>query len=103
MTSQTKKFIEFSDILSVRFRCKRQDCGAELSLPLQSKFSGYRGADKCPNCGADWLVVTTGIGGSGSSIAPMLERIANSIHDISKWPGHFELTLELKPDPEEGE
>jgi len=102
MTSQTKKFIEFSDIVAVRFRCKSDDCGAELSLPLQAKFSRDHKADKCPNCGSAWLLVPTN-GSSGSSIAPSLERVAQCIHDLSKWPGNFEITLEVKLDPNEGE
>jgi len=101
MTSQTKKFIEFSDILAFRFRCQGQGCGAELTLPLQANFSRDRGADKCPNCGADWLLVSSG--SSGSSVAQLLERIAQSMEQISQWPGRFELTLEVRPDPEEGE
>jgi len=103
MTSQTKKFIELSDILAFHFRCKRENCGTELSVPLQTTFGRHQVADSCPNCGSDWLVVNTGISGSGSSIAPALDKIAAYINEISRWPGNFELTLELKPDPEESE
>jgi hypothetical protein len=93
--------MELSDILAFRFRCKRENCGTELSVPLQTNFGRHQVADSCPNCGSSWLVIDTGIAGSGSSIAPLLEKIAKSLEDISKWPGHFEMTLEVKPEPEE--
>ena len=100
MTSQTKKFIELSDILAFRFRCKKENCGTELSVPLQTNFGRHEVADSCPNCGSAWLVVNTGIAGSGSSIAPALDKIVTHINELSKWLGNFELTLEVKSEPE---
>jgi hypothetical protein len=99
MTSQTKRFIELADLVAFRFRCKGEGCGAELCLPLQANFSRDRSADTCPNCGANWLAITNGV--TTSSTAQTLERFVKSIQDISRWPGQFDLTLEVKPDPEE--
>ncbi|MGD0158494.1 MAG: hypothetical protein ABSB50_20580 [Terracidiphilus sp.] len=51
MTSQTKHYIELSDILSVRCDCK--ECGASLSLPLASNLADA--LFKCPKCGKSWV------------------------------------------------
>ncbi len=51
MTSQTKHYIEMSDILSVRCDCK--ECGASLSLPLASNLA--YSLFKCPKCGKPWV------------------------------------------------
>jgi hypothetical protein len=99
MMSEAKKFIAFGDILAFRFRCKREGCGAELLLPLEAKFHRDKVADSCPNCGANWLAVEH-ISAS-SSIAPALERIVGNIQEVSRWPGQFELTLEVKPEEKE--
>ena len=59
MTVQTKHFIELSDIVAIRFACKR--CGASLSLALSdSKLATGKGAvnnfiDRCPSCSHDWF------------------------------------------------
>ena len=100
MTSETKKYIELTDVLAFRFRCTGEKCGAELTLPLRSNFSKDHSVDKCPNCGADWLLISNGSGG-GSSNSPLLERIAESIKQLLEWPGRFKLTVEIKPDPKD--
>jgi predicted RNA-binding Zn-ribbon protein involved in translation (DUF1610 family) len=51
MTSQTKHYIELSDILSVRCDCK--ECGASLSLPLAANIA--YSLFKCPKCGVGWV------------------------------------------------
>ena len=101
MTSQTKKFIELTDIAAFRFRCKNEGCGAELCLPLTANYSRDRCADACPNCGSGWLAIDNGAGMT-TSTAQSLERFVKNIQEVLRWPGRFELTLELKPDPEEG-
>jgi hypothetical protein len=100
MTSQTKKFIELTDILAFRFRCKVDGCGAELRLPLTANYTRDRCADMCPNCGANWLAIENG--GITSSTAQSLERIVKHMQEILRWPGQFELTLEVEAEPEEG-
>jgi hypothetical protein len=97
MTGQTKKFINLEEIIGLRFCCKNEKCGAELCLPFQNDFTRSRPADKCPNCGAGWLVLTDRSG--GSTVAPLLEKIVQEIRSISQWPGQCEITLEIKPDP----
>jgi uncharacterized paraquat-inducible protein A len=54
MTSQTKHYIQLSDILAVRFECK--ECGAAVSLPISMKINFSR-ISVCPNCGNPWATI----------------------------------------------
>jgi transcription elongation factor Elf1 len=94
MTTQTKKFINFEDIISYRFNCKR--CGAELCLPLQVDLNKTEPVNTCPNCKKEWAKMNDGTG--GISIAGSLAKFAEAIQKISQWPGGCEITLEIKPD-----
>ena len=38
MTSQTKKFIELSDILTLQFECKNATCKATLTLSVSQEL-----------------------------------------------------------------
>ena len=50
MTSQTKHFIEFSDVLAFRFECP--ECHCSTIIPL----TGFNAVPRmCPNgCGREW-------------------------------------------------
>jgi hypothetical protein len=60
MTTDTKKFIEFSDIIGLRLHCKNAKCGTSLlvndsnmeSLADQHSMTLAR----CPLCGTGWTV-----------------------------------------------
>lgn len=49
MTSQTKLFIEISDVLAIRLECKK--CGASLIMSLAESVQLPRA---CINCNHDW-------------------------------------------------
>jgi Zn ribbon nucleic-acid-binding protein len=49
MTLQTKRFIELSDILSLRFECR--NCGATLTIDTRKNFSVP--PRECVNCKND--------------------------------------------------
>jgi transcription elongation factor Elf1 len=101
MTSETKKFIELGDVLSLRFECKH--CDSELmisSLRDIGKQEEHGKLDKCPVCGRDWACV------SGSScemtIAKFLESL-NALRGVLKsFPAGFYLTLEVKNERQVG-
>ena len=52
MTTQTKKFIELSDILSLRCECRQGTCRTSLVIPL-ADVSG-RVFAVCPSCKEPW-------------------------------------------------
>jgi hypothetical protein len=59
MTSQTKKFIEPSDILSLRIQCTNAKCGATLMLPISGDIDVKR-LYVCPNCERPWVRLPSG-------------------------------------------
>ena len=50
MTSQTKHYIEVSDIIGIRCECK--ECHAALALPLATDVG--KSLLICPRCGKGW-------------------------------------------------
>jgi hypothetical protein len=59
MTTETKTFIQLSDIIALCFKCKHDDCGASLHLTTNQMKKGA--LTKCPNCGRGWTDVRSGI------------------------------------------
>jgi Zn finger protein HypA/HybF involved in hydrogenase expression len=57
MTSQTKKFIEISDVKAVQMKCK--DCGAVLTLPIEKAINVSR-LFVCPHCQRPWVRLPQG-------------------------------------------
>lgn len=96
MTSQIKRFIDFGDITAFHFRCTADNCGTELSLPLQGSLARTTAANRCPNCNSPWLLMTDGTSGSG--VTQNLDRIVQAMKAISDWGGKCEVTFEIKPD-----
>jgi len=99
MTTQTKKFIELSDILALRFECK--ECHSELlisSLRDISKREQQGKLNTCPVCRKEWASVN----GSTCELA-----IAEFLTELNKlrgllgthqgaFPAGFSLTVEIK-------
>ena len=100
MTTQTKKFIELSDILALRFECKK--CGSELLISSlrdisnrdeQGKLSTY------PVCRNPWASV----GGSTCELAiaeflSSLNKLRWLIGSQGSFPAGFSMTAEIKAD-----
>ena len=57
MTSQTKHFIELSDIVALRFECKH--CHATVSLPISADIK-VESLRICPNCNEPWARLPEG-------------------------------------------
>lgn len=101
MTEETKKFIELSDILSLRLECKR--CESELLISslrdmLRREEEGK--LNNCPVCGREWASV------SGSSceltIAQFLDSLNKLRSTLKTFPAGFLLTLEIKNESRQG-
>jgi transcription elongation factor Elf1 len=99
MTTQTKRFIELSDILALRFECK--ECHSELlvsSLQDISKRDEQGKLNNCPVCRKPWA----SIGGSTCELAiaeflTALNKLRGmlGIHQ-GAFPAGFSLTVEIK-------
>jgi hypothetical protein len=105
MTIQTKRFIDLTDILAVRFTCK--NCGATMSLPItDSKLTNGAPAstllNECPSCHERWAYLMSPAGGKNYAAAVIeataaLNRLRNLLHgDVA--PLGFTLSVEIAPD-----
>lgn len=96
MTSQTKKYIEFSDILSLCCECKHGNCSTSLSVPLE----GVSGKELryCPKCAESWVDL------GGSSFEQLFTELATKIRRIKESQAHLgcAITLEIR-DEQSGE
>lgn len=80
MTIQTRHFIEVSDLLALRFVCKK--CDATLSLLLsddklktgENRVKNF--IDRCPSCGCDWFDI------GQSSYEQVITRVTASLNRL---------------------
>jgi hypothetical protein len=92
MTTQTKRYIELSDILAFRCECKK--CGVALTLPVAKDVG--ESILKCPRCGKAW----TRFDDSTHEIlvnefAEKTQQLASALSFMG-----FNLTLEIRDEPE---
>jgi hypothetical protein len=95
MTSQTKKFIEISDMVGLRFDCKNPECGVSLSLPMQQGVSRTDTLQRCPHCGTPWTKL------GDSDYAVQFKRLLDLLRTLSDAPLGCRFSLEIKPEPRE--
>ena len=101
MTTQTKTFIEPSDILALKFTC--DDCGCTLSVPVTrdlSKPEEKGKLDNCPMCRRFW--VSRGDTSCHLEIAGFITGLNTLQQTVSKKLG-FTLALEIKPEEDSEE
>jgi|SRR5579872_1749796 len=98
MTSQTKKFIELSDIIALRLECKNQECKATLITSARDFRKGTLNA--CPVCKEPWAIV------NGGSCELAVSDFMQAFHKLESmlcagnFPAGFSLMLEIKEEPE---
>src|ERR1017187_8363995 len=97
MTTQTKKFIEPSDILGLRLECA--DCHATLLLPI-SKHVKIKQLYGCPHCQRPWVRLPDGATAE-IAIADCMMHIKTLSGMLSdgRYNG-FSLSLEIKEETE---
>lgn len=94
MTSQTKVFIELSDITALRLECKR--CKATLSLALSNEID-VKKLRVCPNCSNPWTMLP-----EGNTIELTVKGAIDSLKTLAAsivrdaFPLGCSLTLEVK-------
>jgi hypothetical protein len=105
MTTQTKTFIELSDIIGLKVECG--GCHSTVTIPIGRKM-GFKGMGHCQNCGEAWL--TAGPTDKEPEMAACAEAIRVASDTLKNWQETlktlqskgFALSLEIKPeDPEE--
>jgi hypothetical protein len=94
MTSQTRHFIELSDVIAMRFECKHCRASLELGMKIEQGTLHH-----CPSCHRDWALVNTD-GPAGASYEQVFVKFIESINALNvaaKAPIGFSMTLEIKP------
>ncbi len=91
MTSQTKYYIEVSDIVALRFECRT--CRAVLTLPLVADIG--KSVLRCPKCKNGWTQM------EHASHEPLIEEFVRQVDTLAHIvPGlGFSFSLELSSDP----
>ena len=101
MTSQTKHFIELSDIVGFRIECENERCRASVCIGMDKalRTSSLRA---CPYCNEPWAQLP-----EGSNIEPTIQKFVDgmvSFQDILRRRKEilgdkgFSIMLEIKPD-----
>jgi hypothetical protein len=88
MTSQTRHYIEVSDILAIRCECR--ECHAVLTLPL-SRDAG-KSLLVCPRCNKGWARQ------ENSTSEVLIDEFAQKVEQLAGTLPHlgFALALEIK-------
>jgi hypothetical protein len=92
MTSETKKYIELSDFLALRFTCK--GCQSALDVPLSRPLTGREDEQKlntCPVCLKPWALQN---GGSYHQTIAGFGIALRAISEMQRNVG-FNLTLQV--------
>src|ERR1035438_6338119 len=106
MTVQTKRFIDVTDILAIRFTCKT--CGATMSLPItDSKLTNGAPAstllNECPSCHERWAYLMSPDGGTSYAPAVIaataaLNRLRALLYGENAPKLGFTLSMEVAPE-----
>ncbi len=89
MAAQEKHYIEPGDILSLRFDCKHEQCGATLSLPVVEDVATH--LLTCPKCNGKWVADVN------SANAHAIRAFERAIAGL-KADFHFRVYLEIASD-----
>jgi hypothetical protein len=105
MTSQTKHFIELSDIVSLQLKCRNPNCNTSLLVGLdkaEGNLSSLLAIDnqvlaQCPGCGREWM------GGGpqgGMTFESEIKKMLRQMSDVKRLDQHFgcSMTFEIKAD-----
>ena len=95
MTSETKKYIEISDFLALRFTCK--GCQSALDGPLSRPLIGREDEQKlntCPVCLKPWALQAEN---NYHQTISGFTKALKALSDLQKIVG-FTLTIEVAPE-----
>lgn len=79
MTTQMKRYIELSDVLTLKLDCKA--CGSVLQVPLSRNMSAPEERlklDRCPMCLAEWASL------NGSTYQPSIAKFSSALKELAR-------------------
>jgi hypothetical protein len=84
MTTETKTFIELSDIIGIKVECG--NCHSTVTIPVEQKMN-FKGMGQCHNCGEAWLSLAM------TNKEPEMAACASAILAASETLKHWQETL----------
>jgi len=98
VTSQTRKFIDLSDVLALKLDCKA--CKSSLTIPIARDLMAREEAFKlndCPMCRTAWIAVNNS--SYHAVLAEFTDKLKRLQGALDTAPWGFTLVLELKEEP----
>jgi protein-arginine kinase activator protein McsA len=94
MTSQTKQYIELTDVLAAHLQCKA--CKAALSVPIESR----RLPETCPNCNEQWANARSErkVAETFQTFVAAYQSLRHMLHGENPASVGFTLALEIRPE-----
>lgn len=101
MTSQTKRFIELSDITGLRLECKKCKCSLQIDINSQNTVEQLLNPaneilSTCPACKGVWASLPDGRLAFDTEVKDFFRRL-QQVREIESKLG-FSLSMEIKPE-----
>lgn len=82
MSSESRTFIELSDITGVEFECPK--CEAKILYPIKKHYEPL--PQNCPSCGAAWFDENPALPFDQPRIVEIVQKTLISLHNIAATP-----------------
>jgi len=82
MPSESRTFIQLSDLLGVEFECPK--CRAKILYPIKKHYEPL--PESCPSCGQLWFNENPGLPPGQPRIVELVQKTFTSLHNISETP-----------------
>jgi hypothetical protein len=82
MSSESRTFIELSDITGMEFECPK--CEAKILYPIKKHYEPL--PENCPSCGAAWFDENPARSADQPQIVEVVQKTLISLHNISETP-----------------
>jgi hypothetical protein len=82
MPSESRTFIELSDISGVEFECPK--CQAKILYPIKRHYEPL--PENCPSCGQKWFDNNPNLPEGQSQVVELVQKTFISLHNITETP-----------------
>jgi hypothetical protein len=92
MPTESRTFIELSDISGVEFECPK--CEAKILYPIKRHYEPL--PENCPSCGQKWFDNNSNLPAGQPQVVELVQKTLISLHNITETPAiraHVRLNL----------
>jgi hypothetical protein len=82
MPSESRTFIQLTDILGVEFECPK--CEAKILYPIKKHYDPL--PESCPSCGERWFNENSNLPENQPRIVELVQKTLTSLHNIAETP-----------------